>query len=521
MTILDPIFVELVGSALTSIVDEMGESLVRSSYSTNIKERRDCSTALFDREGSVLCQAEHIPMHLGSFLGVIPHIIRRYPSQEIRPGDVFIANDPYEGGATHLPDIVLAEPVFFDGVHIAWAVNTAHHADFADLGHKHIYQEGIRIPPVKLYREGELQSDLQEMFLLNCQVPKERLSDLKAQMSANQLGVVRLQSLCQKYGKDRVMAAGDALLDYAERKMRSGIEAIPDGTYSFTDTFDSNQILEKMTFTLSLKVSGSCMSLKFDAPRQVRAGLNLVYTSLLAACYYAVKSAVDPSILPNAGLARPLNIEAPEGSILNCRHPAAVEGRIAASQRVADIIHGALSQAIPDKVAAAGNGCCAATTFNGIRADGSIWVYLETIGGGGGARPNSDGLSGIQVHLTNTSNLPVEALESEYPLTVLRYELVDGSGGIGQFWGGMGIRRVYRVEEKCRLCVDVSRISSNPWGLFGGGKGSRSQINFSGSFKDFSEVIDVFPGQILEIVTPGGGGYGPSEARKPAYEGPD
>ena len=508
MSTPDPITVELIGSALSSIVDEMGEALVRSSYSTNIKERRDCSTALFDRVGQVLCQAEHIPMHLGSFLGVITEIVRNSPTQSISPGDVFIANDPYKGGATHLPDIVLAEPIFVGDRHVAWAVNTAHHADFADRGHAHIYQEGIRIPPIKLYRTGELQEDIQALFLLNCQVPSERLSDLRAQMSANRLGVQRFQALCEKYGTDLVLAAGDALLDYAERKMRAAIEAIPDGTYSFKDVFDSNQIPDVMTFSLDLTISGSDMILKFDAPPQVRAGMNLVYTSLLAVCYYAVKSAVEPTVLPNAGLARPLKVEAPKGSILNCAHPAAVDSRISASQRVADVVHGALAQAIPGRISAAGNGCCTAATFNGVREDGTMWVYLETIGGGGGARPLSDGLSGIQVHMTNTSNLPVEALEREYPLTLLKYELVDGSGGVGAHRGGMGIRRVYRVEEACRFGVDLSRLTAQPWGLQGGASASGSALHSGDDKGDFSRVTDVVPGQILEVITPGGGGYG-------------
>ena len=241
MTTIDPITVEVIGSALQSIVEEMGEALVRASYSTNIKERRDCSNALFDRHGNTLCQAEHIPMHLGSFLGVIGAIYGRFKLDGIKPGDVFMANDAYAGGATHLPDIVLAEPIFVEGTLVAWAVNTAHHSDFADRGHEHIYQEGLRIPPVRLYREGVLNQDLQEMFLLNCQVPRERLSDLRAQMSANRLAVQRMQDLCVKYTTEKVLAAGEALQDYAERKMRAGIAAIPDGAYSFSDQFDSNQ----------------------------------------------------------------------------------------------------------------------------------------------------------------------------------------------------------------------------------------------------------------------------------------
>src|SRR5262245_26532208 len=224
---IDPITIEVIGSALESIVEEMGELLVRSSYSTNIKERRDCSTALFDTLGNTLCQAEHIPMHLGSFLDFIPHVLRRHSTAGFRPGDVFVGNDAYEGGGTHLQDIVLAEPIFADGRMIAWAINTAHHADFADRGHAHIFQEGLRIPPIRLYRAGDLQQDVLDLVLLNCQVPRERLSDLRAQMAANRVGMQRLQALCSKYGVATVLAAGDALLDYAERKMRAGIAAIP------------------------------------------------------------------------------------------------------------------------------------------------------------------------------------------------------------------------------------------------------------------------------------------------------
>src|ERR1700709_34102 len=235
---IDAITIEVIGSALSSIVEEMGEALIRASYSTNIKERRDCSTRLIDLERSTLSWDEPIPMHLGSFLDLIPHIMKRHPMSEMRPGDVFCGNDAYEGGGTHLPDIVLAEPVFVDGAMIAWAVNLAHHADFADRGHAHIYQEGLRIPPIRLYRAGVLQEDVQALILLNCQVPRERLSDFRAQMAANRLGVQRLGALCGKYGRDVVLAAGSALQDYAERKMRAGIAAIPDGIYRFSDSYD-------------------------------------------------------------------------------------------------------------------------------------------------------------------------------------------------------------------------------------------------------------------------------------------
>lgn len=512
---VDPITVEVIGSAFSSITEEMGEALVKASYSTNIKERRDCSTALFDLEGTTLCQAEHIPMHLGSFIGIIPHIMQRHALAEMQPGDVFIGNDAYEGGGTHLPDIVLAEPIFHQGTMVAWAVNTAHHADFADRGHAHIYQEGIRIPPIRLYRAGKLMNDVQEMILLNCQVPRERLSDLRAQMAANRLGVERVRALCDKYGRDTVLAAGKALQDYAERKMRAGILTIPDGTYRFSDRFDNPEMDGDMEFSVAITIKGDEMSMHFDSPPQVRAGINMVFTALLSTVYYAAKTVVDPTIPPNSGLARPLTVTATEGTVLNCRHPAAVNGRIAPCQRVVDLIHGALAQAVPERVIAACSGVCASATFIGDAPDtGKLWVYLETIGGGSGARAGKDGLDGVHVHMTNTSNLPVEALEVEYPLTILRYELVDDSGGRGRHRGGMGLRRVYRAEAPCRLRVDNSRIHSRPWGIAGGGEGTSSAILFSDGVTPFDHGNGKLePGQTVDIITPGAGGYGPPSER--------
>jgi N-methylhydantoinase B len=512
---LDPVTLEVIGSALSSIVEEMGEALIRASYSTNIKERRDCSTALFDISGNTLCQAEHIPMHLGSFIGIIPHIMKRHPVEQMRPGDVFMGNDAYEGGGTHLPDIVLAEPVFVDGRMIAWAVNLAHHADFADRGHAHIYQEGLRIPPVRLYRAGVLQEDVQAMLLLNCQVPRERLSDLRAQMAANRLGVQRLTALCAKYGSDTVLAASDALLDYAERKMRAGIAGIPDGTYCFEDSYDCPEIDGELSMSVEIVVAGDEINLHFDAPPQVRAGLNMTYTALLSTVYYAVKTVVDPTILPNAGLARPIHVTAPEGTIVNCSHPAAVNGRLGACQRVVDLIYGALSAAIPERVIAACNGACYSITFVGHQPhDNALWVYLETIGGGSGARAQKDGLDGVHVHMTNTSNLPVEALEIEYPLTLLRYELVENSGGSGRQRGGMGLRRVYRAEHECRVRVDGARLLSQPWGLFGGLPGSTSAIVVRGGAVPLDHGNGPLRrGEIIEVITAGSGGYGPPSER--------
>jgi N-methylhydantoinase B len=457
-------------------------------------------------------------MHLGSFIGIIPEILKRHPVEAMQPSDVFIGNDAYAGAGTHLPDIVLGEPIFFDGRIGAWAVNTAHHADFADRGHAHIYQEGLRIPSIRLYRAGELQSDVQELILLNCQVPRERLSDLRAQMAANRLGVQRMQALCGKYGTETVLAVGDALQDYAERKMRAGIAALPDGTYRFADTYDNPELGRALDVSVEVTIEGSEMRLHFDSPPQVRAGLNMIYTALLSSVYYAVKAVVDPTILPNSGLARPITVTAPLGTVMNATHPAAVNGRTSTCQRAADLVIGALAQAAPERCIAAGHGACATASFVGIDpGDGHLWVYLETIGGGSGARAGKDGLDGVHVHMTNTSNLPVETLEIEYPLTVLRYELVDGSGGTGRTRGGMGLRRVYRAEAECHLRLDGSRLLTAPWGLAGGHPGGRGTFQFGDGVEPFvNGAGSLRSGETIEIVTPGAGGYGPPAERDPA-----
>ncbi len=505
---LDPITVEVLGSAFSSIADEMGEALVRASHSANIKERRDCSCALFDRDGNTLCQAAHTPIHLGSFIGIVPRIVQRHSIADLRPGDVFIGNDAYEGGGTHLPDIVLAEPIFFENELIGWAINTAHHSDFEDRGHAHIYQEGLRIPPVRLYRAGELQADVRELILLNCQVPDERLSDLMAQMAANRLGVRRMQALCTKYGVDKVVAAGVALQDYAEQRMRAGIAQIPDGSYSFEDWFDHPEMTEAIKLSVTVTVSGDTVALDFDSPAQMRGPNNVTWTALVATVWFALKTVVDPTVPPNAGLGRPITIRARKGTVLHCQLPAAVDGRLGVCQRVVDIIYGAMAQALPGRIKAAGNGACGAAQFIGTRpSDGSTWIYSESIGGGDGAGSEKDGMDGVHVYLTNTSNLPVEALEREYPLTLLRYELVDDSGGAGKFRGGMGLRRVYRAESNCRIRFETTRQLSAPWGLEGGLEGGKSTFEFSRPSKE-PGISWMVPGDTARIVTPGGGGYG-------------
>jgi N-methylhydantoinase B len=454
-------------------------------------------------------------MHLGSLMGVVEYVTARHPVAEIRPGDVFVGNDAYTGGGTHLPDIVLIEPVFVDDEVVAWATNIAHHADFVDRGHAHIYQEGLRIPPVRLYREGRVQQDVLDLILLNCQVPRERLNDFRAQMAANRQGIQRFQALCRKYGTELVVAASDALLDYTERLTRAGIATIPPGVYEFEDRFETDEMPEEKIFTTRIEVRGDEMFLHFDSPPQVRAGVNLVWTGLLATVYYAVKTLVGPDIPANAGLFRPVHVSAPLGTMLNCAAPAAVNARTETCQRVVDLIHGALAPAMPDRIIAACNGACVMSTFSGVNPrTGDYYVYLETIGGGFGARATKDGLDGVHVHITNTSNLPVEALEVEYPLVVERYALVDDSGGPGKWRGGLGLCRQIRVEDHdCHTFVHGARRASAPWGLFGGREGGKSRMVYASGVEAVRARAVLKPGQSVTIITPGAGGYGDPRER--------
>lgn len=516
---IDAVQVEVIGSALLSAAEEMHQTLVRAAYSPNIKERRDCTTSVFDANGQLLVLDEGgSPLHLGSLMGIVGEIQHRYPATEIGPGDTFVGNDPYNGGGSHLPDIVLTSPVFIEGELVAWVASLAHHADFGDRGHAHIFQEGLRIPPVRLVRENAVNQELLDLILLNCQVPSERQADLHAQLAANRRGILRLEELCLRHGPRTLAEVGQALIAYTERKTRVAIAEIPDGEYRFEDSFDCPELDEQLTLRVRIEVRGDEMLFDFaDNPPQVRASVNVAWTALYATVYYTVKTLTVPDLIANAGLHRPIRIEAPAGSILNCIAPAAVNGRSETCQRVVDLIHGALATALPDRVTAASNGANTGVHFSGINpSTRRYFVYLETIGGGSGARAQKDGLDGVQVHMTNTSNLPVESLEEEYPLFVESYELVDGSGGSGRARGGMGIRRSIRVEaDNVHFWLDTSRQSSSPWGLAGGKEASRTRVDVSEGVEINHGYALLRRGDVVTICTAGGGGYGDPGERAP------
>lgn len=515
-TALDPITVEVIGSALTTIVEEMGKAIIRAAYSTNIKERQDCSTALFDAKGRTIAQAEHIPVHLGSLLGIAEHVFKNHDLSTVKPGDVFVGNDAYTGGGTHLNDIVFLEPIFHGGELVAWVTNLAHHSDFVDRGHAHIFQEGLRIPPVRLYREGVLQEDLMQLILLNCQVPRERINDFRAQMAANRLGVQRYQALCDKYGRETVRAAGAQVLDYTERRTRAGIATIPDGTYRFRHDFDSNLIDGVLDLQVVIEVKGDEIFIDFpDAPAQVRAPINMVYTALLATVYFAVKAIVDPDLPANAGFHRPIHVSAPLGSVLNSTPPAAVYSRTDIGQRLVDMIFAALAEVVPDHIAAASTGGTLLTTSGIHPRTGRFYVYNEMHGGGMGARAHKDGLDGVQVNTTNTANLPIEALEAEHPVMVDCYELVQDSGGAGEFRGGMTLRRRVRMlDHTARISAGGTNSIVPPFGLFGGEPGSTARVELSPGAKPLDRRAGILqPGEWVGMVAAGGGGFGDPRKR--------
>ncbi|MCB1744172.1 MAG: hydantoinase B/oxoprolinase family protein, partial [Gammaproteobacteria bacterium] len=428
MTELDPISIEIAGNALRSIADEMFAALMRSAYSTNIKERRDHSTAIMDPRGRLVVQAaDALPIHIASMYGLMQAVLAR-PNDTLEPGDLFVANDPHVAGGTHLPDINYAMPVFVDDQLLGFVCNIAHHADVGGMaagsmagGMTEIYQEGLRIPVVKLFRRGELQQDLLDMMLLNVRVPRERRGDHFAQIAACRLGARRLQSLVQAHGRAHLLAVFDALIDRTAMRLRTAVASIPDGEYRFEDVLDGDGAgSTRIPIRLSMQVRGESISFDFSgSAEQVRGNVNVTLNATQASVCYALKAVLDPELPNNQGVLDSVRIVAPAGSLLNAGFPAPVAARAHTCQRIIDVALGALARALPGRVPAAANGANTTAVFSGVDPrNGRGYLYLETLGGGMGGRPGKDGKDGVQVHITNTSNLPVEAIEMEYPLRV-------------------------------------------------------------------------------------------------------
>jgi N-methylhydantoinase B len=505
----DPVTLSVFISALTGISEEMGAVLVRSSYSSNIKERRDCSCALFDAQGRMVAQAEHIPVHLGAMPEAVAAVMSRNPA----PGDVFVLNDPFSGG-THLPDITVVTPIPYDDAIVGYAVTRAHHSDVGGMhpgsmpsDSRSIFQEGLIIPPIRLVVRGEEQEEVMELILANVRTPEIRRGDLRAQTAANRVGSNRLNELIARHGLDFVEAAFDDVLAYTERRTRSVLRDLPDDTYRATTEIEGDGITtEDITIACTAEIRGDQIYFDFAGTAPATAGnVNCPLSVTRSACLFAIRVLLPDDVPTNAGIGRTLELSAPVGSLINAQHPSAVvAGNVETSQRIADVLLEALGDAVD--LPAAGQG-----TMNNTIIGGADWTYYETIGGGQGASSSGDGASGVHVGMSNTLNTPIEALELEFPLQVERYELRDGSGGLGAHVGGDGIVRSVRVLEPAVLNLLTDRRRHAPAGAAGGTAGAPGRNLLDGEELPAKTTVELRAGQVVTVMTPGGGGWGAAE----------
>lgn len=522
----DAIEMEVYSNRFMSITDEMGLSLVRSSFSTNIKERKDCSVGLFDGQGRLIVQASHIPVHLGSLQGGVAAVLDNYKLEDIKPGDAFICNDPYLAGGSHTPDISILTPVFYEGRLSFFAANLGHHSDVGggvpgscDPSQTSIFAEGLRIPVLKIVREGVLDEQIVKLISTNSRDPLERGLDLKVQIATNEIGRRKLVGLADQFGIAVVDKAIDDLIAYSESRLRKRIQSLPDGVYRGEAYIDGDGIgHEPCRIAVAIAVADDSITFDFTGTDvQARGAVNIPKTALDATCYYTIKALLDPSLPPNEGMARPVSIIAEEGTIVRPKFPAAVGIRSTSCQRVVRAIFQAFADVLPaEKVFASSADMNATMIFFGPHKmrEGNF-VYLETVGGGAGASSAADGMNGVQVHITNTSNLPAEALEIEYPLMVRRYALADGSGGEGHTTGGMGIvREVVAMTDGIRANASCEGLRTPADGVFGGGQGEVARLKFAKAGEAATEYdisitnILMNRGDSLFLQTPGGGGFG-------------
>ncbi len=518
----DPTRLEIFKNLFHSVAEEMGAALRRVAFSPNIKERRDYSCAVFNAAGDVLAMGDHMPVHLGSMPKSVQAAMR---GLRLEAGDVAVLNDPYEGG-THLPDLTMVMPVFLKGSRKAlfYVANRAHHADIGgsqagSMGlSREVFQEGLRIPPVKIFQKGRIVDDVLSLILRNVRTPREREGDLTAQIAASRIGERRLGEMVEKYGRGEVESYERHLLEYSARMMRAMLRNIPDGTYRGEDFLDSDGIEPgRLRIAVTIRKRGGRAEVDFTgSSRQCAGSVNAVEAITWSAVFYVFRCLLDEQVPATSGLMRPIAVVAPEGTIVNARPPAAVAGgNVETSQRIVDTLFRALARAVPQRIPAASQGTMNNLTFGGVthpRQGGEPFAYYETIAGGMGARPGLDGLNGIHTHMTNSLNSPVEVLEQAYPLRVRRYGLRRGSGGEGRWRGGDGIVKEIELLGDAQVGLLCDRRETAPYGLAGGKPGAKgkNELVVRGKSRRLAAKCSFYAkaGDVVRVESPGGGGWG-------------
>lgn len=526
----DAIAMEVFSNRLLSITEGMAIHMMRSSFSSQIKERRDFSVGIFDAAGRLLAQGTHIPLHLGSLLGAMEALLSRYQLEDMAEGDAFICNDPYLAGGTHLPDISVITPVFIEGRIVAFAANIGHHTDVGGTvpgsispASRTIFEEGLRIPIIRIVRGGEIDADLLNLIASNSRLSEERRLDVQVQIAVNTRGGDETRAVFLRMGMERAQEAIDDVLTYTSERLRGRFASLPPGKHTFTTWLDDDGAgSDPIPIVATITLGGDSLHVDLEGTGpQAKGAFNVPRNALRATVYYCIKALLDPDLMANSGMFNAVTISAPPGSIANPNFPAACGVRSTPCQKIAGAIFGAFRSVLPeDRLIASSNNLLPAFDFSGSRADGSFYVCGETLGGGSGARLDSDGMDAIHVHVTNSLNLPTEALENEFPLICEEYALAVDSGGVGRQRGGLGIIRQIRVLQDGTTLNTISDCYIHgAEGIAGGGIGGFASVirNFNRKDQEILPAkiahLELKAGESVRIQTPGGGGFGPHEER--------
>ncbi len=526
---IDPITLEVIYHRLKSISDEMEDALLKSSFSTIVKEGRDCSTALFDAQGQTVAQSMSIPIHLGTLMGSVPQILKVFPLSEAQEGDAYIANDPYSGG-THLPDITMVVPIIYEGEVVALSCSIVHHQDIGAMtpgvptSATSVYQEGLNLPPVKFYDAGNPVKAIHDIIRRNVRTPELVIGDLRAQLASGNVGKLRIREVCEEYGKQFFMDAINQLMDHSEVLVRKELEKIPNGTYSFVNEMDNDGVDfdKRVRIQVEVTIEGSEFIADFSGTSpQVKGPFNSSISSTFSTICYVIMAITDPNIPTNAGCFRPITMKVPDGCVLNPNYPAALGARAATASATADALLGALVKAAPGRVPAGSSAVLLIIYFGGTDPiNDAEFGTVEFAVGGMGGRPNKDGIDVIFSDVNNCLNIPVESHEMNFPLRVLRTGLYEGSGGAGEYRGGLGLAKVFEITRgSFSATFRGERHYTRPWGLFGGLPGKSSKAWVVRKSRKREEIpskrdLIVEAGDQIHLFTAGGGGYGDPLTRK-------